>query len=119
MVRTKCWKVVYMRIETAEAGLIMNISYTSEPERRDGTILQVMQSTLIINTKTPNQITLHTGNIIESESISKRRCQMDQEANLGVHRHAHALVALVAAVAPGVSLDLTLHETQLQAERYA
>ena len=44
---------------------------------------------------------------------------MDLEANLGVHRHAHALVALVVAAPPGVSLDLTLHETQLQAERYA
>jgi hypothetical protein len=57
---------------------------------------------------------------MEIESISRRRCQMGQEANLGVHRHAHALVALVATVAaPEVSLDLTLHETQLQAEQYA
>jgi hypothetical protein len=112
-------EIVYMRIETAEAGLRIDISYTSEPARLDETIVQVMQSTLIINTNTPNHITLHTGNIIESESISKRRCQTDQEANLGVHRHAHALVALVAAVAAGVSSDLIQHETQLQAERYA
>jgi hypothetical protein len=115
-------EIVYMRIETAEAGLRIDISYTvtSEPARRDETIVQVMQSTLIINTNTPNHITHHTGNTIESESsISKRRRQTDQEANLGVHRHAHALVALVAAAAPGVFLDLTLHETQLQAERYA
>jgi len=75
-----------------------------------------MQSTLIINTNIPNKVTLHTGNKIENESISKKRCQTDQEANLGVHRHVHAWVA---AAAPGVFSDLTLHETQLQAERYA
>jgi hypothetical protein len=105
-----------MRIETAEAGLRIDISYIGACEtRRD----KVMQSTLIINTNTPNRITLHTGNTTESESISKKRRQTDQEANLGVHRHAHALVALVAAVAPGLFLDLTLHGTQLKAERYA
>lgn len=53
---------------------------------------------------------------MENESISRRICQTGQEANLGVRRHAHALVA---AAAPGVSLDSTLHETQLQAVRYA
>jgi hypothetical protein len=112
-------EIVYMRFETVEAGLRIDISYTSEPARRDKTMVQVMQSTLIINTNTPDNITLHTGNTMENESISKKRCQTDQEANLGVHRHAHALVALVAAVVPGLFLDLTLHETQLQAERYA
>jgi hypothetical protein len=105
-------EIVYMRIETAEASLRMDISYNQSP--RDET----RPSTLIINTNTPNHIAHDTGNIMESEFISRKRCQTGQEANLGVDRHAHALMALVAA-APEVSLDLTLHETQLQAERYA
>jgi len=107
-----------MRFEKVEAGLRIDISYTSEPVRRDETIVQVMESTLIINTNTPNHITWKH-NRERVYLISKRRCQTDQEANLGAHRHAHALVALVAAAAPGLFLDLTLHETQLQAERYA
>jgi hypothetical protein len=106
-------EIVYMRIETAEAGLRMDISYNQSQRE------QTRLSALNINTNTPNHIAHDTGNITESESISRRRCQTGQEANLGVHRHAHALVALVAVAAPEVSLDLTLHETQLQAERYA
>src|SRR6266403_6278262 len=98
-------EILYMRLETAEAGLRMDISYTSEPARQDETEVQDTQSTQIINTNTPNHITHHTGNIMENKSISRRRCQTGQEANLGVHRHAHALEALVAVAAPGVSLD--------------
>ena len=102
-----------MHVETVEAGISMLYrTHQNLQDETNETIIQVMQSTLIINTNTTN----HTGNTIESKSTSKRRRQTDQEANLGVHRYAHALVA---AVAPGVSLDLTLHETQLQAVRYA
>ena len=53
------------------------------------------------------------------ESISRRRRQKGQEGNLVLSRHAHALVVLVAVAAPAVSGDLILHETLLQAERYA
>lgn len=105
-----------MRIETAEVSgkndYIIHVRACETNETR----VQLIQSTQITDHQTMPH---HTGNIIESESISRRRCQMDLEANLGVHRHAHALVALVVAAPPGVSLDLTLHETQLQAERYA
>src|SRR6266849_1009719 len=97
-------EIVYMRTETTEAGLRMDISYNQSP--RDETRLSTL---LIINTNTPNHIAHDTGNITESKSISRRRYQTGQEVNLGVHRPAHALVALVAA--PEVSLDLTLHET--------
>jgi hypothetical protein len=44
---------------------------------------------------------------------------MGQGGNPGVPLHAHELVALVAVVALAVSVDLTLHETRLQTERYA
>ena len=43
----KMLEIVYMRFETVEAGLRIDISYTSEPARRDKTMVQVMQSTLI------------------------------------------------------------------------
>jgi hypothetical protein len=54
----------------------------------------------------------------ESESISRRRRQTGREGNPGV-THAHELVALVAVLALALSVDLTHHETQLQAEQYA
>ena len=53
------------------------------------------------------------------ESISRRRRQKGQVGNLVLSRHAHALVVMVAVGALAVSGDLTLHETLLQAERYA
>jgi hypothetical protein len=33
-------EILYMRIETGEAGLRMDISYTSEPARQEETIVQ-------------------------------------------------------------------------------